>query len=351
MKKIAIISHGLSGGGAERVASLVANNLSDNGYNVLYIAVYSSEKEYKLSDNIKYEYIKTDSKNKYLRLIERSYKIDKLLKSFNPHVAVSFIINETLISNICKRVPIIYTLRNDPYSHIKGFVNVFLCKFLYKRSARVIFQTNGAKKYFSEKIQNKGVIIPNPLSDNLPYWNKDNHNKTIITACRLTAQKNIPMLINAFAQFHNDHTDYELCIYGKGELLSELELLCKSLNIEDCVRFPGYSNNIYKIMSESAIFALTSNFEGLSNSMLEALAIGIPTIVTDCPPGGAAQFVENNVNGFLIPLNDTDMLTKCFCTLAENPDRANSFSDKSIEIRSRLDQNCILEEWRNAIEI
>lgn len=345
MKRIAIIAHGLSNGGAERVACILANYFAKEGYEVLFIAAYSPECEYKLESEIKYVYIDVSKHNKYIRLISRSKKIDNEISNFQSDIVISFIINEAIITNLKGKIPIIYSLRIDPADVTRRMINRILCKVSYGRAKQIVFQTKDAKAFFDEKIRKKGVVIGNPLISNLPYWDEDNHDNTVITACRLTTQKNLKMLITAFSRFHKKYPDYSLKIYGKGPLEQSLKDFSKSIGIEQNVQFPGYSKEIHKIMSKSAIFALTSDFEGLSNSMLEALAIGVPTICTDCPPGGAAEYIQDGKNGMLIPVGDIDKLFERLCLMAENKELCKRMSEQSIKIRNVLKEDIILKQW------
>ena len=345
MKRIAIIAHGLCDGGAERVASILANHFAEEGNQVLFIAVYSPEKEYKLNDDIKYVYINANASNKIIKMLQRSRGVDKEIINFNSDIAISFIINETIISNLKHKVPIIYSLRIDPGNVKEKKLNWLMCKLAYSRAKTIVFQTKEACDFFDGSIRRKGVVIGNPLTRNLPYWNSEEHEKTIITACRLSRQKNLKMLIEGFAGFHKTHPEYRLKIYGKGPLENELKSYADALKISDYVDFPGHSKDIHRIMSESAIFALTSDFEGLSNSMIEALAIGVPAVCTNCPPGGSAEYITDWENGMLVPVGDVDELSFRLSVLAEDKNLCEKISQNAIKIREKLDEDRVTIQW------
>lgn len=350
MKRIAIVAHGLDDGGAERVAALLANQFLHMGNEVLFVAAYSPKREYVLDEGIEYTYIETSKKNRYCKMLDRAKKIEHAVASYRADVVVSFIINEMIICNIRKTAPIIYSLRIDPARVTKKFLNRVLCIYSYKRAKRVAFQTEDAKNFFPSPIREKGVVIGNPLTPNLPCWKDNEHDQTIITACRLTKQKNLKMLIGAFARAHERFPDYTLKIYGRGPLQEELERYSEELEISDCVVFPGYSKDIHNVMAQSAVFALTSDYEGLSNSMLEALAIGIPTICTDCPPGGAAEYIRNGVNGLLVPIRDVEALYQGFCKLLSDEDFCRNISKESVKIREKLSVQGIIEKWSRLLD-
>ena len=348
--RIAVVAHGLSNGGAERVASLVANHLQQIGHRVLFVAAFSPERVYPLAEGVEYVHINGDYKNKLKRGLSRSADIDRALRNFRAEAAISFIISELLITTLRRTVPVIYSLRIDPAQACSTRGKKLRCLFAYGQAKRIIFQTPDARDFFSEKIRKKGVVIPNPLTRNLPVWNGDACEKTVITACRLNRQKNLPMLISAFAKFHERHPDYSLQIYGDGPLLEELKAFAKTCGVEEQVSFPGYAKNIHEIMARSGIFALTSDFEGLSNSMLEALAIGVPTVCTDCPPGGAALYIEDGVSGMLVPVGDARELTNRFCRMAEDPALCRTMSEHAQKIRQTLDVDAVLKQWEAVLK-
>ena len=350
MKKIAIVSHGLSNGGAERVASILANELDIRGYKVIFIAAYSKDREYELNESVKYRYVNVSKKNKVAKLISRSRQINSIIRDFAAEVVISFVINECLITTLRKRIPIIYTLRIDPSRKFKDIKDRVIGLNLYRMANAIVCQTNGAKDFFEEKIRKKSYVIANPIKDNLPYWKQENAKNQVITACRLSEQKNIPMLIDGFEILHSKFPNYRLIICGDGEEREYLEQYVNEKALEDCIDFLGHRTDIHELIKESSIFALTSNYEGLSNSMLEALAMGIPCVCTDCPPGGAADFINDKVNGYLVGLNDSRALGEIFVELASNPEVALKVSRNTGSIRMKLDKKSIIDSWINVIE-
>lgn len=352
MKKIVVVSNGLSGGGAERIASILANYFDDKGYSVMFVAAYSPEKEYALNDSVRYEYLDINSKsNHFMRLVERSIKLYRVAKKFDADVVFSFITNE-LVPLAISRTKLVPSLRIDPKSTDGDFVKRNIRRFVFHHADSIVFQTDDARDYFDDRIRKKGVVIANPLKDNLPEWNIENHSKHFIAACRLSKQKNIPMLINAFKRFNEIHPEYLLDIYGDGDPADykpKMEQYATDHNADNCVFFKGHSTDIHTIMSESQGLVLASDYEGLSNSMLEALAIGLPVICTDCPPGGARMFIDNGKTGLLVPVGDEDEMVAAFCKLVENPELQVSISLSSRYVREKLEKNAICSQWENLI--
>ena len=97
--------------------------------------------------------------------------------------------------------------------------------------------------------------------------------------------------------------------------------------------FRGFSDNVKEEIIDSAMFVLSSDYEGISNSMIEALAMGIPVISTDCPGGGSRIYIENNVSGLLIPVGDKGALVDAMGKIAGNEEFAKQLSENSVKIR------------------
>jgi len=145
------------------------------------------------------------------------------------------------------------------------------------------------------------------------------------------------------------HKDYKLIIYGRGHMLRELKLPRKKLNLEEKVKFPGYVDNLMERIKNASIYVSSSDFEGISNSMLEALAMGIPSICTDCPVGGAAMVIENNKNGILIPVGDVKALSGAMLKIIEDKEFANLLSTEAVKVRKKYDVSKICKKWIDII--
>lgn len=353
MKNILFVIGVLSNGGAERVISILAKVFCDMGYKVNIITIYGDKNDYVGDDRVQIYPLSHKYKNRLIRFFEIIYKTRKLIKKLNPDVIISFvaIINiHTIISNAFLKYKLIVSERNDPYQNPENIIIRKLRDILYNFADGYVFQTDDARKYFSKKIQNKSTIIPNPIMSDLPYWNPNKKSKTIITACRLTKQKNLPMLINAFSKIKSKYPDYKLKIFGVGELRNELLALIEKLNLKEDVLLPGFSNNIHNEMASASLFVISSNYEGISNSMLEALAIGVPVVSTDSPIGGARMFINNGVNGILTKVGDTSDLVRAMDKILSDNEFAIRLSKESIKIRRKLSQDTITKNWIEYIE-
>lgn len=344
--RIAILSHGASGGGSERVCTLIANSLVEKGYEVYFYAIHSDRREYYIDERVHYVYGDCQGFHKLVRFVKRTLKLRQFLKKEKIDTFISFIYDEGYAAYKNKKIKKIFSLRNDP-NNMSQKKMPMIAK-LYEDADCVVFQTEDARKYFNEKVRNHGVIIPNPVKDNLPRWNENNSHE-IIAAGRLNEQKNFAMLLDACSRFFKNHPDYSLTICGEGELEEELKAKAKSLGIAEKVTFAGHVTDLHERMVKAEIFVSSSDYEGISNSMLEAMAIGIPCICTDCPIGGARMFIENEVSGLLVPVNDAVKFSGALEQYADNPELCKKVSKESQRIRETLKTDSICEKWEKVI--
>lgn len=354
-KKITFLIESLSDGGAERVTSVLANSFCNSDFDVNIIILNKKSNEYLVKDKIKKHYLSAEkSPIRLFRVIKRIKKINKLIRKIDSDVIISLAMPSTNINLIScllsHRKKVILSERNDPnfFPKSKGLKKIR--NFLYKLTDNVVFQTNDAKKYFTKTIQEKGVIIPNPIKEDLPRPYEGNRKLEIVNFCRLDSQKNLIMLIDAFALLSKEYPDYILSIYGKGPLENELKEYAENSIENGKVNFKGYEKDIHNKILDSAMFVSSSDYEGISNSMLESLALGIPTICTDCPVGGARMFIKPYKNGLLVPVGDTIALYKAMKEVIEDQELSKNISQNAVKIREELSADKIFRKWLNIVE-
>ena len=352
-KRITVIASKLGGGGAERVASLLTNYLAEQGHTVQFIAAHLDKREYPLNEEVTYTAIQTNHKNSILRLLERSGKITKAVKEFHSDAVYSFITYDLISLVNAPGIDVIPSMRAAPEVSDRKFIYRHLRRYVFHRAKYVVFQTEGAKSAYDQKIQSKGVIIPNPLTSDLGEWNEEEHSNTMIAACRISTSKNIPMMLEAFKKFHEIHPEYTLEIYGDGDPASyktKMEDLCKELGADSYIHFMGHTSQIHELMRTSAAFLQTSDYEGLSNSMLEAMSVGIPCVITDCAPGGARAFITNEETGMLVRRGDVQGMAGAMCKVAESVSLQHKLHMQERYVKDVLDRNVICRKWEDLLK-
>ena len=354
VKKVLFVIGILGNGGAERVIAALANRLIENNVEVGIVTIYSTRQDYALNSKIELKHIVANNKIKIIRPIERVTKLRDYIKYYNPDCVVSFLADvniHTILACRYSNIPLIVSERNDPYQDPEQKIIRKMRDFLYNKVDGLVLQTNDAKQYFDLKIAKNfsRTVIANPLTPNLSYFKQGIVHNRMITACRLNSQKNLKMMINAIKNVNKSGIDCYLDIYGDGPLRDELQNYINKNDIEDKVHLKGFSKNIHDEMINSKGFLISSNYEGISNSMLEALAIGIPVVATDCPIGGAKMFIKNKKNGWLTSVGNEKEFTSAITELLSNYNKAIDMGKEATKIRDILDVDIICQEWMNFI--
>lgn len=338
---IVFLCNCLHNGGAQRVLVSLANYMSEHGFNVHILAYYNNGSYY-TNSAIRIEYIGNGS---YINFI---CSARKEIKRLRPKAVISFEYFFNLLATIIclgLSTKLIISERNDPARVGSGIIKDRIRNLLYRFSDVLVCQTPDAKRYFPNYIQNKTVIIPNPIKPNLPIRFEGQRRKEIVTFCRLNSQKNLSMLISAFFEFSKTHPDYCLKIYGDGEEKSNISSLVRQYKLTSKVSILGACDNVHELVVDSAMFILPSNYEGLSNSMLEAIAIGLPSICTDCPCGGARMIIDNEKNGMLIPVGDLNALLSAMNKIVDDDFFAKKMSIEGTKLRESLSIQEICNKW------
>lgn len=353
-KKILFVNTSLTSGGSERVMTLLANEFADRGYEVVMALVRDLKPDtYQLDSRIECIRFDYKTKKKYLAAVRKVRMLRSLMMRGQFDAVVSFMYDinvATLLSAWRLKIPVIVSERNNPGARKVSAFYHWAEYRLYRTARYMVFQTEQVKRMFPDTIQKKGVVIPNPINDALPLPYEGVRKKQIVAAGRLRRQKNFSMLIKAFAAFHRDYPEYVLTIYGIGPLKEQLESEAAGEGVKDFVQFPGYISGIAEVMRGAAMYVSSSDYEGISNSMLEALAMGVPCICTDCPVGGAAMVMQSGINGILVPVGDELGMCEAMKKIAGDEQYAENLSRNAVKVRDDYSIEKIADQWESLFE-
>ncbi|MBR4727357.1 MAG: glycosyltransferase [Clostridia bacterium] len=220
----------------------------------------------------------------------------------------------------------------------------------YGRAQAAVFQTPVQRDYYSFLPNVSKYVIPNFIqSAQLPEPYLGERRKQIVNFCHLVGVKNLPLLLDAFSLLHVEHPDYSLAIYGDGNLKKRLIEKIQALELCGFAEIHDADLQIHDKILDAAMFVSSSDREGISNSMLEAMAIGLPCVCTDCAGGGARMMIEDHENGLLVPMRDVEALYKAMKEVIETPGLAEKLSRNAVKIRERLRPDVICQQMLDAI--
>ena len=347
-ERIVVITRNMVGDGAERVIAQLVNYFAAQGKQCSIVTLNDDEVFYKLDPSISVHPVGEKSENKLLDKLLRYRQVRKLVRKLQPDLVLSMpeeIGVYVLLALLGTRIPVYVSERNNPWVMPDVKVTRILRTLMYPFAKGLIFQTEMAKSFFPESIQRKGIVLKNPVdASRIPPQFKGQRETVIVAAGRLSEQKNMPLLLKAFARFSPNHPEFKLRIFGEGELREELMELSRSLNIAEKVELPGRSTTLLEKMNSAAMFVLSSDYEGMPNVLLEAMCMGMPAISTDCPSGGPKELIRDGVNGLLVPVGDETALAAAMERMAD-PAFAKQMADAAYEIREELTSQEVFVSW------
>ena len=395
-KKILLLIPHMIGGGAERVASLLMNNFAENGYRTEMVLTGDRPEDVVRCD------LKDSTKLTLLpELLPKESPRDKiafdvLLKAYAQVFCNLFELfrrpvpadlakaslyvqyrreirwlreklkkepDTTVIAFLQPAIPItllaarglpnrvVFSERGDPYRLMKKRYGKKFIEKYYQRADAAVFQTEFARDAYPKHIAAKGAVIPNPIKAGLPEPFDGVRRHVVSTFCRVSLQKNLPLLIEAFADFHRAFPDYRLRIIGDcaneeaRQVDRQVGELVKTLGLTDAVERLPFRADVHGLIREDAMYVNSSDYEGISNAMLEAMAIGLPSVCTDCPVGGARATIREGENGLLTPVGDAQALARAMKRVAEDPALGETLSRNAVRLREELSLEAVAKRW------
>lgn len=347
--KITFLLASLGSGGAERVVSLLANKMVERGHQVEIICLKFNDVYYQTDPRVKVTLAMQQTKNRLTEV----FWLRKYLKQQKPDVVIPFtegVYCFTILSLLGTGIPIIASERLDPAA--MSTTRKILKRLLLPYADWLVVQTKSIKDYFPESIQKKTSIIYNPVNDsvfNLPslQGRAGERLNRIISVGRLYPQKNQAMMIRAFAKVADEFPDWQLVIYGEGPLRESLELIVESLGMKDRVLLPGRTEHVIEELRKSKIFCLSSDYEGMSNAMIEAICIGLPIVSTKV--SGTEELIRDGENGFIVEISDEERFTNCISQLISSPSLQNKMSVINTQLAQTFNIDHIVDEWISLI--
>lgn len=356
MKIVFLVAH-LQSGGAERTVAYLSSYLAKHGQDVVILSL-SDDIFYRPDSDVRLKTLNIRGKvknpiDRFFLAIKRFIKVNMFFLKNNADVVFCMMpeMARYFVGGTEKRFKLITSERINPaiYERTRHLENK---KKYFRKSDGIVFQTLRAKEFYSKDIQKKGIVIHNAVGNPLVYEApKITTRKNKITAIgRVAEQKDYPCLLRAFKLILDKYTDFELEIFGSCNNKSSLDKLLSELGIEDNVHFMGAQHDAILKAADSACYVMSSRYEGMPNALMEAMAVGLPCVSTDCP-NGPAELITSGENGLLVPVGDHKKLAEAIIKMIEDKDFAEMCGQNarkilethSIEIKAKEYMDYILK--------
>ncbi len=388
---ITFLTASLGSGGAERVVSLLANRMAEMGHQVEIICLMYDDVYYQTKPEVKLTVVPRVCPG---NLIKRLFWLRRYVQKSGTEVCVAFtegVYCATICTLLGTGIPVIASERLDP--HYMSWQRNLLKKIFLPHAAWLVVQTEHIKSYFKGKVAQKISIILNPVNekvfeiandnddDNENYLTEHKDTKTqrvvnderlmvngdgltikentIISVARLFPQKRQEVLIKAFAKIAEKYPEWKLVIYGEGPEREALESLVSgfrfirqdssaSSQVSSRILLPGRCETIIEELNKAKIFALSSDYEGLSNAMLEAVCVGLPIVSTRV--SGTDELIHEGVNGYVVDCGDKDALAEALEKLMRDEKKIQQFSAESRKMAEQFRLDHIVRDWLELME-
>jgi GalNAc-alpha-(1->4)-GalNAc-alpha-(1->3)-diNAcBac-PP-undecaprenol alpha-1,4-N-acetyl-D-galactosaminyltransferase len=358
--RIAFIIPSLGAGGAERVASLLANDWSASGHEVTLVTFDApgTEPFFALHSGIVPRGLEAPAEPRGLvgkiRInAARVSRLRSVLREIDPDAVIAFMTEANVIAIWASQglgFPVVVSERNQPDRPGLGTVHRLARRLAYPKARAIVVQTDSIASWAKARFHIPVHIIPNPVHLDACEGRREQGNlHWLVSLGRLTHQKGFDVLIKSFAALAPIHPSWRLAIYGEGPDRAQLERLRAESGCPDRMLLPGLVKDSVEALRKASLFVLPSRFEGYPNALLEALACGLPVIATSCP-GGTVEILANGAHGMLVAPDDVAAMTRALDAMLSTPDLRDAYAWKARRAVARLDITAVSKLWLDVLE-
>ena len=344
--------------GAPKILAWLASMSCDVARDdVTIITFFESNAEQKVSENVRVVCLNIKPESSWIvrntfGLLRAQRLLCKELKKIAPDLIVSFLSSIDyvfLIYHRLLRYKLVVSERVDPTSHV-WYMKLYN-KIALRFADGIVFQTDEARNYYKGTVYKKSIVINNPAfikEDKLNLRDSSKIENTIVCTSRIKfCTKRQDLMLEAFEKVHEKHPDVKLKFYGDGEDFDRLKLMIEERKLEDSVILMGAVSDLPEKICNARVFVLTSDTEGIPNTLMEAMILGIPSVSTDCKPGGARLLIRDHVNGIVVPRNDSCTLANAINEILEDRQVAEKYSIQGRRNLERFKPGMIFKQWNN----
>jgi glycosyltransferase involved in cell wall biosynthesis len=383
LMNISLVIASLNGGGAERVASLMANHWAEKGWKINLLTMCGSRASpcFDLHPQV----LRRDvGENGGVRSLPEQWFINALLKLLNsssaaergvlisnfnlilalreaitetrPEVVISFIDATNVRALLAAQgldLPVVITEHCDPFHNYLGEGWESLRRRSYTQANYLSVLTAEAALYFSGFMGERVRVMPNPIAKAARPAVQETIVRaqtkgTLLAMGRLAPEKGFDLLLQAFALIAGRQPCWSLEIWGEGPSRAHLEHCASALGLEGRVRFCGFTKSPFEVMRRADLFVVSSRSEGFSNVLAEAMACGLPVISFDCP-SGPRHIVRDGVDGALVAAQDVPALATTLERLMADEAERLRLAANAVQVKERFGIERVMSMWEQLL--
>jgi glycosyltransferase involved in cell wall biosynthesis len=359
---LALVLPSLAGGGAERVGIELANHWARQGRRVTLITIDGATESAAPVDRrigIVGLGLKRVSRSFVAALWNNSLRVRRLRRAI-ANASAPCIVSFTDITNVTSLLAcrdsdakVVVCERTEPRRHEIGRVWSRLRKRTYQRASAIVVQTDAVRTWAESQGWRVPVYtIPNPAPALAPAavagaagaWPRP----AIVALGRLSHEKGMDLLVEAFARIAPEHPDWSLRIFGEGPERSTLESLAETLGVGGRTCLAGWTPDPIAALRDADVFVLPSRYEGFPNALLEAMAVGLPCISFDCD-SGPREIITSAVDGLLVPAGDTAALARALEQVLVDTALRGRLGSAAREVTVRFSRASFFQRWDDVL--
>lgn len=357
-KTIALYISSIGKGGAERVIVNLANYFWSREYKVLLVTTRKEEEEYPVPDGIVRQISEPSSGElsggRIGNFAARLRRLRDIWKRERPDVILSFIGKNNMmaiLSALGLKIPVVVSVRGEPSEEYYNKWMRVMARVLFHLAEGVVLQTERCYSFFPKAVRKKAVTLKNPVhADFFRERFEGEREKSVVAVGRIDENKNHELLMKAFAGIAEDFPGYRLIIYGEGEKRKELQGLSEKMGMKGKILLPGNVDNVAELIYKTRVFVLPSNTEGMPNTLIEAMLMGLTVIATDCPCGGPAELISHGVNGLLVPVGNVKGMESALRTVLGDLKHADEMGREAAKLKESYETGAVYKSWENYLE-
>ena len=355
--RIMLFIHSLHAGGAERVAVDLANQWHIHGHDVIVVTQTDvSGDVYELNRHIERVALNTAGLSGVMANLRRLYVLRKAMQRYRPDIVLGMMTTASILSVIAStglRTRVIATEHTHPPSQNLSSFWLKLRRRTYPRAAKVVALTRDTASWIVNHVPGSDMaVIPNavhwPLADSEPKVTPPSRNGRcrLLAVGRLHTDKGFDILIDAFRDLAQVFPDWDLVILGEGAERERLQAQIDATGLADRISMPGRVGNMRQWYQACDIYVLSSRVEGLSNSLLEAMACGMPSVAFDCETG-PREIIRPDIDGLLVtPVEDPQALAAALSGLMHDKQARKTLASRAVDVRDRFSMRRVLSLWQ-----